>query len=58
MKKLTDTELALICAKTECRFCEKEVKKQCLTNKCWSSPDLHDRNCPAVYYGITKRCKA
>lgn len=50
--KYTNSMLAQICSKHECRNCPQDVKKECLQNACWQAKEPYNRKCPAVYYGV------
>ena len=50
--KYTNSMLAQICLKHECRNCPQDVKEECLQNACWKEDEPYARCCPAVYYGL------
>ena len=50
--KYTNTMLAQICLKHECRNCPQDVKEECLQNACWKEDEPYARCPPAVYYGL------
>jgi len=50
----TEKELAEYCLKSPgCYKCPNdEMKKRCVSDKCWKEPNVKDRKPPCVYYGL------